>query len=61
MHAKRACKKFMKNFLHTLCLRVIMLYIYITRAIIIERSRKCVCYTIIWIDQINGKKRCKEF
>ena len=23
--------------------------------------RMCVCYTIIWIDQINGIKRCKEF
>ena len=21
----------------------------------------CVCYTFIWIDQINGIKRCKEF
>ena len=36
--------------------------VYYARAFFInERSLECVCYTIIWIDQINGIKRCKEF
>ena len=59
MHAKKACKKFMKNFLHTLCLSVIMLYINARAFFINERTLECVCvcYTFIWIDQIKRHKK----
>ena len=42
-----------------------MLYINARAFFINERTLECVCvcvcYTFIWIDQINGIKRCKEF
>ena len=49
MHAKKVCKKFMKNFLHTLCLRVFMLYI--TRAsrvpLLVSLLSVCVCVCVL--------------
>ena len=47
MHAKKVCKKFMKNFLHTLCLRVFMLYITRAPRVPLYWSRSCVCVCVL--------------
>ena len=53
MHAKKACKKFMKNFLHTLCLSVIMLYTNARAFFINERTLECVCVCVC-VTQLFG-------
>ena len=57
---KKGMQKVYKKLLaHPLFVSVYV--VYYARVGADVRMCVCVCYTIIWIDQINGIKRCKEF
>ena len=58
-------KVYEKLLAHPLFISVYVVYYARVARTFILVSLLCVCvrvcYTIIWIDQINGIKRCKEF